>query len=91
MQAAQIDEGVDQGVEVSDGLPVAEMRALNAQGDGLTVDAFAGGALAVGLPIGVAAAVELVADASADAGGHGGRAAPFGPVLVVDGTDGAQG
>ena len=47
LQEAQVDQDVDQGVEVSDGGAVADVRALDAEGDGLAVDAFDGGALVV--------------------------------------------
>lgn len=86
MQGAQVEEDVDQRVLVGNGLPVAQFGALDAQFDGLAVDAFVRRALLVDLLVSFSLAVELVADASANAGGDGGGAADLGPAFVVDGA-----
>jgi hypothetical protein len=86
VEGTEVDEDVDEGVEVSDGPTVAEFRALNAQLDGLGVDAFGGGALFVDLLVGLTGAVEFVAGACAWAEGQGGDATALGPVLVGDGA-----
>ena len=84
LQEAQIDEEVGQGVEIGNGVAVAEVGAFDAEGDGLAVDALDGGALLVDILVSLALAVEGVAQASADAGGHRRRAAFLRPVLVLD-------
>lgn len=71
---------------VGDGLTVADLGALDAQFDRLTVDTFVGGALLVHPLVGIAVAVDLIADTGADAGGDGGGAATLGPPFVIDGT-----
>ena len=85
MQGPQVDQDVDQGVLVGDGLAVAQPGALDAEFLGLGVDALGGGALLVDFFEDGVVAVELVADACANAGGQGGDAA-LGPVLMIDGT-----
>ena len=47
LQGAQVDQDVDQRVLVGDGALAAQVRALDAEGQGLAVDAFVGGALVV--------------------------------------------
>jgi hypothetical protein len=42
LKHAQINESVDQGVEVSDGLAISQMGTLNPQGFSLAVDPFSG-------------------------------------------------
>ena len=86
LEGAEIDEDVNEGVEVGDGLAITQPGALNAQFDGLTVDPLGGGALFVELLVGRAGAVEFVAGACSWAEGQGGDAAALGPVLVVDGA-----
>ena len=86
MEGTEVDEDVDEGVEVSDGLAITQLGALNAQFDGLAVDPLGGGALFVELLVSLAGAVEFVASACAWAEGQGGDAAALGPVLVVDGA-----
>ena len=44
MEGTQVDQHVDQGIEVSDGLPVANSGAFDAQRLSLGVDAFGSGA-----------------------------------------------
>ena len=87
LQGPQVDQDVDKGIEVGDtsacgdqcrcGLTVAKFRALDAQLNGLTVDALAGGALMVDLLVGLAVPIELITEASADGSGQGGGAAAF--------------
>jgi len=86
VQGAQVDQDIDQGGLVGDGLAIAQSGPFNAQFDGLSVDPLGGGALLVDLFVSLTVAVELVAQASADTGGDSGGTAALGPVLVVDGT-----
>ena len=86
LQEAQIDQEINEGVLVSNGWAVAQMRPLNAQGDGLRVDAFDGGALAIDLFVQVAVAVEGIAQAGADTDRHHGRAALLLGVGMMNGT-----
>jgi hypothetical protein len=86
MQGAQVDNHVDQGVLVGDGVGVAQVRRLDAEGKGLAVDSFSCAALVVELLVGDTLSVQLVADASADTGGNGGEAALLVPVGMVDGA-----
>jgi hypothetical protein len=75
VECAQVDQDVDECVLVGDGQSIAQFRALNAQGDGLRVEAFGSGALAVNLFVQAAVVVELIADASAVTGKGGGAIA----------------
>ena len=47
LAGAQVDQDVGEGILVGDGLGVAQLGALDAEFDGLAVDAFGGGALFV--------------------------------------------
>jgi hypothetical protein len=58
---AGVDEHVDERVEVGKRAPVAQVRTLDAQGNGLAVDALAGGTLAVDAPERLAVAVQFMA------------------------------
>lgn len=91
MQGAQVEQDVDQSVEVSDGLLVAQLGPLNAQVDGLTVDALGGGALVVDVLVQLTVAVDLVAQTSPNASCQRGDASPIGPTRVVHGTGGSRG
>ena len=71
---------------IGDRLLVAEPGTLNTQFFGLSVDVLSGGALIVYLLVCVAVPIELVPDASADAGGYFGDAATIGPLWVIDGA-----
>lgn len=86
MQGAQVDDHIDKRVLVGDGVGVAQVRRLDAEGKGLAVDAFGCAALVVELLVGDTLPVHLVADASADTGGNGGKAALLVPVEMVDGA-----
>ena len=72
LQRAKVDQGVDQCVEVGDGRAIAQLGALDAEVDGLSIDALGGGALFVDLLVGLTVAVKLVTDACANAGGERG-------------------
>ena len=85
MQGTQVDQHVDERILVGDGLTVTQPGALDAQFFSLGVDALGGGALLVDVLVDGTVAVDLVADASPDAGGQGGDAA-LGPFLVLDGA-----
>jgi hypothetical protein len=87
MEPAQVDKDVDQGVVVSNGLSVAELGALNPQGNGLTVDAFSGGPLFVDLLVDFTIPVNLIAQAGTDAGRDSRGTTALGPLLVYDGAD----
>jgi hypothetical protein len=90
MQSAQVDQDVDKGVLIGDGLAVAKSGTFDAEFLGLTVDALGGSTLIVDAFVDVGVAIDLIADASTDAGGEGGDAA-LGPLLVTDGTNLAGG
>ena len=60
------------------------MRALDAEGDGLAVDAFGGSALAISVLVSHAVSIQGVAEPGADAGGHRRGAAPLGPTFVIE-------
>lgn len=84
LEQAQIDQDVDESIEIGDGLAIADMRALDPQGFGLAVDTLGGGALFVNVFVALAVAIQGVAQARANAGGHRDGAALLGPVFVVD-------
>ena len=84
MQSPEIDEDIDEGVLVGNGLFVAQFGAFDAQSQGLGVNPLVGRALVVEQFIGLRVTVELVTDTSPNSGGHGGDTAAFGPVFVVD-------
>ena len=86
LQSTQVDQNIDQGVEVGDRGTIAELGALDAEICGLGIDAFGGRTLLVQSLVGVAVPVELVTDASADAGGEGGLAAALGQMRILNGT-----
>jgi len=87
----EIEEQVDQGVAVGDGLTIAQLGPLDAQLDRLGVDAFAGRALAIHRLVLGAVAVKFVTGASAGGSGERGEAALLGRVLVLDGAELASG
>src|SRR6266496_6138035 len=58
LEGASIDDEVGQGVEAVNGVSVADLGALNAEGGGLAVDAFGGGPLAIDGGVGIGVAVE---------------------------------
>ena len=84
MQEAEIDEQINQGVLVGDGLAVAKNGTLDAESFGLRVDALDGGALVVDEFVEIGVAVEGVAEAGTDAGGHLGSAATGLPKFVMN-------
>ena len=86
LQSAEVKQDVDQSVLIGDRLLIAESGAFNAQFFSQGIDALGGGALLVYLLVCVAVPIELVPDASADAGGYFGDAATFGPLWVIDGA-----
>ena len=47
LQGTQVDQDVDEGVLVGDGLTVAQLGTFDVQFEGLAVDALCGGALLV--------------------------------------------
>jgi len=66
LQEAQIDQEVNECVLVRNGWAVAQMRPLNAQGDGLRVNAFDGGALPIEIFVNLAVAVQGIPQAGSD-------------------------
>ncbi len=86
LQGAQVDQRIGQGIEVGDGLAVAEFRAFDAQLDSLAVDALVGGALLVDFLILRAVAIQRMAQACADAECQSCRAPTFGPARMLNGT-----
>jgi len=87
VQSTEIDQNIDEGVLIGDGPTIAQSGALNTQFFGLGVDTFSGSALLVDFLEEGTIAVDLIADASADAGGKSGSTAAFGPVLVANRAD----
>ena len=86
MKGTEVNEDVDEGVTIGNGVVVPKFGSLNAEGFGLRIDAFGGSALVVELLVRLALAVELVTDASASSSGHGSDTAASGPLFVIDGT-----
>ena len=84
LKCPEIDDDIDERILIGNGLAVAEVRTLNAQIDGLRVDAFGGGSLLVDLLILRALTIQLIAQASPDADGQGADTAAFGPIFVGD-------
>ena len=70
---------------------IADMRPFDPQLDGLTVNPLHSRALLVHIFVGLAVPVQRVSQASADAGGHHGCTATFGPVPMFDGAAFAAG
>jgi len=68
LKETQVDQDVDQRVLIGDGLTVAQMRALNAERDGLRVDPLDRGALAIDLLVEFTVAVKRVAQTRAVVG-----------------------
>ena len=62
------------------------MRALDAKGNSLRVDALDSSALAIEVLVQVAGTVDLVTQTGANAERHHGSASAAGPVGMVDGT-----
>ena len=87
VQGTEIDQNIDEGVLIGDGPTIAQSGALNTQFFGLGVDTFSGSALLVDCLEEGTIAVDLIADASADAGGKSGGTAAFGSVLVTNRAD----
>ncbi len=86
VQGPQVDEDVEQGIEIGNGLTVAQLGAFNAKGSGLGVDTFSGSALAIDMLVGWRGTVEFVADLCTGAEGKSGETTPFAPIGTVDGT-----
>ncbi len=84
LEGMQVYQHVDQGIVIGDGCAVAQLGTLDTQNHGLTIESLTGGALLVDVLVDGAVTVELIPDASADAGGKSGRTAAFGPVLVTN-------
>jgi len=90
VQGTEIDQNIDEGVLIGDGPTIAQSGALNTQCFGLGVDTLGGSALLVDFLEEGTIAVELIADASADAGGESGSTATIGPSLVIHGADASR-
>src|SRR2546428_2019918 len=92
LQRLDIDDEVGERSEVADGGAVAHLRALDAQGFGLRVDALGRGALAIEVFVGCGVAIEedaheatrLNVDVLDTAG-------PFGKLLMLTGLGGGAG
>ena len=80
LQEAQVDQQINQGVLVGNGAAIAQVRALDAEGDGLGVDAFHRRALAIEILVEGALAIQRIAQAGADTGRHHGRTAALLPL-----------
>ena len=76
-QGPQIDENINEGIVVGDGLFVTKLGAFDTQSERLGVDAFVGGALFIEQFVCLRIPVELVTDTGPDGGGHGGNATTF--------------
>ena len=61
LEKTQIDQQIDQRVAIGDRRAIAQMGALDTQREGLRVDAFDGGALAVDLFVQFTVAIKRVA------------------------------
>jgi hypothetical protein len=81
----QIDEHVSERVVTGDRGVVAQFRMLDAELDGLAVDALGRGALFVDILVRLTIAVDLAADACAAAGAKSRDTTVLGRVLVVEG------
>ena len=86
LQKTEIDQRIDQGVDVGDGVAIAEHRAFNAKGNCLTIDSFGGGALVVNFFVDLALPVERIAEAGTNAGRHGNRTTALASAWVVNGA-----
>ena len=86
LEQAEIDQGVGEGVEIGDGIAVAEVGTFNAESDRLAIDAFGGRALFVNIFVDLALPVERITQASANAGGHGNSTAPFASASMMNRT-----
>ena len=86
LECSQVDQDVNQRVHVGNRLSVAEFGTLDAEFNGLTVDAFRGGALLVDILVLLRFTVELIPQACPDASSHGGDTAAIGPPGVIDWT-----
>lgn len=84
MESAEVDEDINEGVEIGNRLVIAEFGTFDTQSFGLRIDTLSDRAIIVNRFEGIGVAVELVTEASANGGGHGGETTPFRPLLVVD-------
>jgi hypothetical protein len=89
LRRAQVQQHVDQGVLVGDRPLVAQFRALDAQIQRLTVDAFTDGALVEDRQVLLARAVKLPADARTRPGREVGLATTVGHVRIRNRAGGA--
>lgn len=83
MKQAEIDQGVGEGVEISDSITIAKMRAFNAKIDCLAIDAFSCRTLIVKFLVELTLSVERIAQARANTGRQGNRAAAFASRFVM--------
>ena len=84
LKRSQIDQNINEGVDVGDGLAIAEFRAFDAERNGLAVDALRCRALAVDFLIRIALSIQLMTDTDARTERQGGDTAFLAPVFVGD-------
>ncbi len=82
LERAQINQHIHQRIEVGNARPIPNLGSLDAQFDGLAVDTLGGRALLEDGLVVVTVAVELVANACANARGHGRVAAACVPMWI---------
>ena len=58
LEQAEIDQDVGEGIEVRDGVAIAEVRAFDPKSNCLAVDAFGGRALGVDFFVGLTVPIE---------------------------------
>jgi hypothetical protein len=86
MVSAEVDEDIDEGVEIGNGLLITELWSLNTEGFSLRVDTLGAGALFAKVLVRGSVPVELIAETRSDGSRHSGQTAPLGPRLVANGT-----
>ena len=86
LEQAEIDQDVGEGVEIGDGIAVAEVGTFNAESDRLAIDAFGGRALFVNIFVDLALPVERITQASANASRHGNPTAAFARAFMMNRT-----
>ena len=88
---AKVNEHIDKGVPVGDGVPVAKLGAFNTQVDCLREDTFDGRPLFIELLVSLSVTVQLEPNARTDAGWHGHDTTTLGPTVMVNGAGAAGG
>ena len=82
LKGPEIDDDRDQRILIGNGVTVSDFRSLNAQCPRLRIHPFGGGTLFGDRFVGCTMPVQLMAQAGADTGGHGGDTAAFFPIFM---------